>query len=83
VELAVTVDDVRAAAARIAPYVHRTPVMTSRTLDEVAGRELLLKCENLQRVGAFKLRGAMNAVLALDESTRARGVVTHSSGNHG
>ena len=77
-----TLKDVRAAATRIAPWVHRTPVMTSRTLDQRAGASLLFKCENLQRVGAFKARGAANAVLGLDMDTRGRGVVTHSSGNH-
>ncbi|MFO1394065.1 MAG: pyridoxal-phosphate dependent enzyme [Steroidobacteraceae bacterium] len=74
--------DVRAAAGRIAPWVHRTPVITSRTLDGRAGASLYFKCENLQRVGAFKARGAANAVLGLDDASRARGVVTHSSGNH-
>jgi threonine dehydratase len=74
--------DVRAAAGRIAPWVHRTPVITSRTLDGRAGASLYFKCENLQRIGAFKARGAANAVLSLDEASRARGVVTHSSGNH-
>ncbi len=78
----VTIDDVRAAAERIRSHVHRTPVMTSRRLDERAGRRLLLKCESLQRIGAFKIRGAMNAVLQLAEDEAARGVVTHSSGNH-
>ena len=77
-----TLDDVREAATRIAPWVHRTPVMTSRTLDQRAGATLLFKCENLQRVGAFKARGASNAVLSLDGDARRRGVVTHSSGNH-
>ena len=77
-----TLDDVREAATRIAPWVHRTPVMTSRTLDQRAGATLLFKCENLQRVGAFKARGASNAVLSLNGDARARGVVTHSSGNH-
>ena len=75
--------DVLAAAARIAPHAHRTPVLTSRSLDELAGATLHFKCENLQRVGAFKFRGACNAVFALDDETAARGVVTHSSGNHG
>jgi threonine dehydratase len=74
---------VLAAAARIAPYAHRTPVLRSRSLDELTGATLHFKCENLQRVGAFKFRGACNAVFALDEATAARGVVTHSSGNHG
>jgi threonine dehydratase len=74
--------DIRAAAARIAPYIHRTPVFRSRSVNEMAGAELYFKCENLQRGGAFKIRGAMNAVLALSPQEAARGVVTHSSGNH-
>lgn len=76
-------DDVLAAAARIAPHAHRTPVLRSRSLDALAGAELHFKCENFQRIGAFKFRGACNAVMALDAATAARGVVTHSSGNHG
>jgi threonine dehydratase/serine racemase len=75
-----TLADVHAAAKRIAPYAHRTPVMTSRRLDERAERRVFVKCENLQRVGAFKFRGACNAVLQLPAGTSA--VVTHSSGNH-
>ncbi len=75
--------DVRAAAERIAPYVHRTPVLTSATLDRQLGTAVFFKCENFQKVGAFKARGATNAVLLLDERDAARGVVTHSSGNHG
>jgi threonine dehydratase len=75
--------DVLAAAARIAPHAHVTPVMRSRTLDALAGAVLHFKCENLQRAGAFKFRGASNAVWSLDDATAARGVVTHSSGNHG
>ncbi len=74
--------DILAAAERIAPWVHRTPVLTSRTLDERCGGNVFLKCENLQRVGAFKFRGAVNALLQLDEKGRRTGVVTHSSGNH-
>jgi len=74
---------IRAAAARIAPYVHRTPVMCSRSVDAMAGATLYFKCENLQKVGAFKARGAVNAVFALSDADAARGVVTHSSGNHG
>lgn len=74
--------EVRAAAERIAPYAHRTPVLTSRTLDAQTGGHLFFKCENLQRVGAFKFRGACNAVFSLSEDAAARGVVTHSSGNH-
>ena len=75
-------DDIRAAHERISGHIHRTPVLTSRTLDAMAGRSLFFKCENLQRVGAFKFRGATNAVLSLDEASAARGVCTHSSGNH-
>ena len=77
-----TIDDVRAAAERIRGHVHRTPVMTSATLDRELGARVFAKCENLQRVGAFKARGACSAVFALDDATAARGVVTHSSGNH-
>ena len=73
---------VRAAAARIAGAVHRTPVMTCATLDRLAGRHLFFKCENLQKVGAFKYRGATNAVRKLSDAEAIRGVVTHSSGNH-
>ena len=80
--MAVTIDDIRAAAQRIAGYAHVTPVMTCRTLDRLAGRSLFFKCENFQKVGAFKFRGAWNAVRKLDAATAARGVVTHSSGNH-
>jgi len=75
-------DDVRAAAARIAGLVHRTPIATCATIDGLAGRRVFFKCENLQRVGAFKLRGASNAVARLGDSEARRGVVTHSSGNH-
>ena len=75
--------DVRAAHERIAPFVHLTPVITSRSLDAAVGARLHLKCENLQKVGAFKARGACNAVLSLNDAVAARGVVTHSSGNHG
>ena len=75
--------DVRDAHARIAPFVHRTPVMTCRAIDEEVGASLYFKCEHLQKVGAFKARGACNAVFALDEASASRGVLTHSSGNHG
>lgn len=75
--------DVLAAAARIAPHAGRTPVLVSRSLDVLAGAHLHFKCENFQRMGAFKFRGACNAVWALDAATAANGVVTHSSGNHG
>jgi len=76
------VEDIRRAAERLAPWAHVTPVLTSRTLDTRCGASVFLKCENFQRVGAFKFRGAMNALLQLDDSERKRGVVTHSSGNH-
>lgn len=75
--------DVEAAAARIAPHAHVTPVLRSRSLDALAGAELHFKCENFQRAGAFKFRGACNAVWSLADDEAARGVVTHSSGNHG
>ena len=74
---------IEAAAARIASHAHHTPVLRSRTLDALARAELFFKCENLQRAGAFKFRGACNAVWSLDEAEAACGVVTHSSGNHG
>ena len=74
--------DVRDAAERIAPHAHVTPVMTSNTLDRLSGRSLYFKCENFQKVGAFKTRGACNAILSLSPGDAARGVVTHSSGNH-
>ncbi len=80
--LPVTYADVEAAAARIAGRAHRTPCVTSRTLDEHTGARVVLKCENLQRSGAFKFRGALNALLALTDQERARGVLTYSSGNH-
>ncbi len=73
---------IRAAAARIAPFAHRTPVMTCATIDQRAGRRLYFKCEHLQKIGAFKFRGACNAVMKLSDADAARGVVTHSSGNH-
>jgi threonine dehydratase len=79
---AIELDDVRAASLRIAGIAHRTPVARSATLDAMLGARVLLKCESLQRAGAFKLRGALNAVRALDASARRRGVCTASSGNH-
>jgi len=77
-----TFEDVLAAAERIRSHVHRTPVMTSGAIDQIAGAHLHFKCENLQKVGAFKARGATNAVLSLDDEAAGRGVATHSSGNH-
>jgi threonine dehydratase/serine racemase len=79
---AVDLAAVRRAAARIAGRARRTPVETCATLDRLAGRSLFFKCEHLQKVGAFKFRGALNAVLSLPEEAASRGVVTHSSGNH-
>jgi threonine dehydratase len=79
---AVSIDDIRAAAARLAGVAHRTPVLRSHTLDERVGGEVLLKAENLQRIGAFKFRGAYNHVAALSDDIRSRGVLTCSSGNH-
>jgi threonine dehydratase len=78
----IELDDVQAAAGRLDGVAHRTPVVRSRTLDARVGAEVLLKAENLQRVGAFKFRGAYNAVASLPAAERARGVVTASSGNH-
>ena len=77
-----TFDDVAAAADRIAPAVHRTPVLTSRTADEETGAKLFFKCENFQRMGAFKFRGAYNALSLFDAAQRKAGVVAFSSGNH-
>ncbi len=80
--MSIHLDDIRAAAQRIAPIAHRTPVMTSRLFDERTGVAAFFKCENLQRGGAFKIRGASNAIFLLSSAERARGVVTYSSGNH-
>src|SRR2546423_1064990 len=74
---------IHAAHERIRPYIHRTPVLTSSRLDAARGASLFFKCENFQKIGAFKARGATNAVFALDDRTARRGVATHSSGNHG
>ena len=78
----VGVDDVRAAAARIRPFIHRTPLLANRSISERVGFEVRIKCENLQRAGSFKIRGAMNALLQIPEEQRRRGVVAFSSGNH-
>ena len=79
---AITVEDVRAAAARLKGRIHRTPVITSHSFDELCGFSVFFKCENLQRAGAFKIRGALNKLLTLTAEERARGVVGFSSGNH-
>src|SRR5215470_2409728 len=76
-------DTIRAAHQRIRPYIHRTPVLTNSWLNDACRASLFFKCENFQKVGAFKARGATNAVFTLDDETARRGVATHSSGNHG
>ncbi len=81
-KVAVGLQDVREALERIAEFVHRTPTVTNRTFDDWAGKELFFKCENLQKIGAFKYRGACNAILQLPPEDAQRGVLTHSSGNH-
>ncbi len=75
-------ESIREAYERIKPYIHRTPVLTSSSLNGIAGAQIFFKCENFQKIGAFKIRGGMNAVLALPESERQNGIATHSSGNH-
>ena len=73
--------DVQQAFSRVAPHVHQTPVLTSRLLDELSGASIFFKCENFQKMGAFKMRGAINAILQIPSIDQAKGVVTHSSGN--
>ena len=80
--MSLTLADIQAAHARIAPHIHRTPVLTSATLDALCGGKLFFKCENFQKIGAFKARGAANAVFSLTAAEAASGVATHSSGNH-
>src|SRR5438128_12552441 len=77
-----TIDLIKQAAVRIAGRVHRTPVVTSRSFNEVADAEVFFKCENLQRAGAFKARGATNKILSLNDDEKRRGVIAVSSGNH-
>jgi threonine dehydratase len=77
-----SLSDIRSAHARIQPFIHRTPILTSRAINEIAGCEIFFKCENFQKVGAFKARGAANAVMKLTDQERQKGVATHSSGNH-
>ncbi|EJB08173.1 threonine dehydratase [Rhizobium leguminosarum bv. trifolii WSM597] len=78
-----TISDVFEAHDRIRPFIHRTPIITSSYINSLAGAELFFKCENLQKAGAFKARGASNAVFGLSDEQAAKGVATHSSGNHG
>jgi threonine dehydratase len=77
-----TIDSIKEAAARISSHVHRTPVVTSRSFNEATGKEVFFKCENLQRAGAFKIRGATNKILSLTDEEKQRGVAAFSSGNH-
>src|SRR5512132_3665933 len=77
-----TLDDIYAAAKRIKPYIHHTPVLTNESLNQKVGAQVFLKCENFQKVGAFKFRGACNAVFSLSDEEATCGVSTHSSGNH-
>ncbi len=77
-----TFDDVKIARERITPYIHKTPVLTSTFMNDLTGAELFFKCENFQKAGAFKVRGASNAVFGLSDEMAAKGVATHSSGNH-
>ena len=81
--LPISAQEIENAHERISPFIHKTPVLTNKTLDEQYGVSLFFKCENFQKVGAFKARGAMNAVLSLREGEKKNGVATHSSGNHG
>lgn len=78
----VSFQDIKMAHKRIEPYIHRTPILTSESVNEIAGCNLFFKCENFQKIGAFKARGGLNAVFSLPEAQRHKGVVTHSSGNH-
>lgn len=80
--MTLTIDDVRAAARRLGNRIHRTPVISSQSFDDASGFTVFFKCENLQRAGAFKIRGALNKLLTLSAAERARGVVAFSSGNH-
>ncbi len=78
----ITKEQIEQAHERIKPFIHKTPVLTSLTLNQFSGAELFFKCENFQKIGAFKIRGAMNAVLTLPEEKLKNGIATHSSGNH-
>lgn len=78
----ITRQDIEEAHERIKPFIHKTPVLTSKTLNDISGVEIFFKCENFQKIGAFKIRGGMNAVLSLTKEKRKKGIATHSSGNH-
>jgi threonine dehydratase len=81
-KIPVTKDEIISAGKRIAPYVHKTPLLSSSKIDSITGAKLIFKCENFQKVGAFKMRGAANALLSLSDEQLRKGVATHSSGNH-
>ncbi|HEX6849482.1 MAG TPA: pyridoxal-phosphate dependent enzyme, partial [Chitinophagaceae bacterium] len=78
----ITKQNIEEAHERIKPFIHKTPVLTSKTLDQISAASLFFKCENFQKIGAFKIRGGMNAVLALPKEKQKKGIATHSSGNH-
>ena len=78
----ITKENIAEAHERIKPFIHRTPVLTSKTLNDISGINIFFKCENFQKIGAFKIRGAMNAVLSLPKDKLVNGIATHSSGNH-
>jgi threonine dehydratase len=78
----ITKQQILDAYKRIKPFIHKTPVLTSKTIDELSGANIFFKCENLQKIGAFKIRGGMNSVLSLTDEARKKGIATHSSGNH-
>jgi len=80
--MGITAQQINEAHDRIRPYIHRTPILTCNTIDQLAGASLFFKCENFQKIGAFKIRGGMNAVLSLTPEERSKGIATHSSGNH-
>ena len=79
----IKIEEIRKAHNRIMPYIHRTPVLTNKSLNELCGAELYFKCENFQKAGSFKIRGATNAVMLLSDKELGKGIVTASSGNHG
>ena len=80
--MVITAQHITEAHERIKPFIHKTPVLTSNTLNNLTGAELFFKCENLQKIGAFKIRGGMNAVLSMPKEKQQKGIATHSSGNH-
>jgi threonine dehydratase len=80
--MSITKEQIEQAHERIKPFIHKTPVLTCNTINELAGAELFFKCENFQKIGAFKIRGGMNAVLTLPKEKAVKGIATHSSGNH-